>query len=81
MTSSRAALSCLLVGFYLSTTLGCSTIWHEIQPHRMMKWNNGPAPSLDPEFSFNEHHEHSKTANLDRGQALNVLRAQSPDHE
>jgi hypothetical protein len=46
-----------------------------------MKWNNGPAPSLDPEFSFNEHNKHSKMAKIDPGQTLNVLRAQSPDHE
>lgn len=77
MSSSRTALSCLLVGMVLSGS-GCATMWHEMQPHRLMKWNNGPAPSLDPEFSLNDRHDQSTVASVGPGNAADVVRAQSP---
>jgi hypothetical protein len=37
----------------LSTELlgGCSTLFYDLQPHRLRRLNRGPAPALDPEFS------------------------------
>lgn len=50
MISSRTVLKCALLGS-LIFQLGCATIWHELQPHRVQRMNRGPAPSLDPEFT------------------------------
>jgi hypothetical protein len=78
MISSRTLLSCLLAGTALST-LGCATIWHEVQPHRMMKWNNGPAPSLDPEFSSNRRDDSTQSLAAVQKLEANVVRGQSPN--
>lgn len=50
MMSSRKILTgmVLLMSFL---SLGCSSIWHNLQPHRIQRLNRGPAPSMDPEFS------------------------------
>ena len=51
MNSSRKI--CIFAVFsVVAMNLGCSSFWHELKPHRLQKWNSGPAPSLDPEFSF-----------------------------
>jgi hypothetical protein len=39
-------LSILLV----SQLAGCALLY-ELQPHRLRRWNRGPAPSIDPEFT------------------------------
>lgn len=48
MRSYRRALLCSLLAVLMC---GCSSLWHELQPHRMRRINSGPAPSWDPEFS------------------------------
>ena len=50
MKLSRIILTSL-AAIALPLSLGCSSIWHNMQPHRLMKLNNGPAPSSDPEFT------------------------------
>ena len=42
----------LATGFWL-TTSGC-TLLHDLQPHRMWRWNRGPAPSANPFFSVSD---------------------------
>ncbi|MEK6259242.1 MAG: hypothetical protein AABP62_11560 [Planctomycetota bacterium] len=41
----------LLLSLLSVMQCGCSTFWHDLQPHRMRRINSGPAPSWDPEFS------------------------------
>ncbi|MBC8115275.1 MAG: hypothetical protein H7062_12900 [Candidatus Saccharimonas sp.] len=41
----------LLLSLLTVMQCGCSTFWHDLQPHRMRRINSGPAPSWDPEFS------------------------------
>lgn len=42
-----------LMGFVLLSTCGCA-LMHELQPHRMWRWNRNPAPSSDPYFSVSD---------------------------
>ena len=67
-------------GLLLMSLSGC-TLWHNLQPHRLHRLNQGPPPTLDPEFS--------QTVPLD-GQPLYaageaapelVIRAQGPQNE
>lgn len=48
----RFGLSVLAAGLWL-TSSGCS-LMHNIQPHRMWRWNRGPAPSTNPFFSVSD---------------------------
>lgn len=48
----RLSFSVLAVGLWL-TSSGCSMM-HELQPHRMWRWNRGPAPSTNPFFSVSD---------------------------
>lgn len=32
---------------------GCAMM-HDLQPHRLWRWNRGPAPSSDPYFSISD---------------------------
>ena len=87
MTSSRTVLlSAILCSLIFN--LGCSSFWHEMQPHRLNRLNRGPAPSLDPEFSYRSRDTKTKLAKKDassRDAKLSVnsaeiahVRAQSP---
>jgi hypothetical protein len=90
MVSSRTILSCALMGT-LTFTLGCASFWHELKPHRLHKWNRGPAPSLDPEFSVRKRERSirlvkqdaaSKNPTLSVNSAeIAVVRAQTPAGE
>ncbi len=42
----------LVAGLWL-TSSGCAMM-HEMQPHRMWRWNRGPAPSANPFFSVSD---------------------------
>lgn len=44
---------CVLAGGLWLTSSGCS-LMHNIQPHRMWRWNRGPAPSTNPFFSISD---------------------------
>ncbi|MFO0917963.1 MAG: hypothetical protein U0872_06560 [Planctomycetaceae bacterium] len=67
---------CLLV---LSLT-GCS-LWHNLQPHRLHRLNQGPAPSLDPEFSRIEPWDGQPLFAVEESPAAPVIRAQSEDDQ
>ena len=41
----------LLLALLTVTLCGCANVWHDLQPHRIRRINQGPAPSWDPEFS------------------------------
>ena len=41
----------LLLSLLSITLCGCSDLWHNLQPHRLHRINQGPPPSWDPEFS------------------------------
>jgi hypothetical protein len=41
----------LLLSILLVSQLAGCTLLHELQGHRLRRWNRGPAPSLDPEFT------------------------------
>ena len=49
MTKSwrHVLLALLLANF----AVGCAGLRHELQPHRLRRWNYGDAPSLDPDFT------------------------------
>lgn len=42
----------LACGFWLVAP-GCA-LMHEMQPHRLWRWNRGPAPSSNPFFSISD---------------------------
>lgn len=44
---------CVLAGNLWFTSSGCS-LMHDLQPHRMWRWNRGPAPSTNPFFSISD---------------------------
>jgi hypothetical protein len=44
---------CVLASGLWLTTSGCS-LMHNLQPHRMWRWNRGPAPSTNPFFSISD---------------------------
>lgn len=49
---ARALLLAGLIAVALSAA-GCSTIWHELQPHRLHRLNRGPGMPTGPEaYSF-----------------------------
>ena len=48
----RMGFSVLVAGLWL-TSSGCAMM-HEMRPHRMWRWNRGPAPSANPFFSVND---------------------------
>ena len=48
----RLSFRVLAVGLWL-TSSGCAMM-HELQPHRMWRWNRGPAPSTNPFFSVSD---------------------------
>jgi hypothetical protein len=60
---AAAVLAAELIG-------GCSTLFHDLQPHRLRRLNRGPAPSLDPEFSAVSRPMNSVVANS--GQPVTV---------
>ena len=64
MISSRTILLYAFLGS-LVFNVGCANIWHELQPHRMNRLNRGPAPSLDPEFSYHAHDRQQRFAKRD----------------
>ena len=54
----------LLGGAFLALT-GCSSMLHELKPHRLERWSRGPAPSRDPNFTH-----HAPLVSPVRGGAL-----------
>jgi hypothetical protein len=44
---------CLMVFGLCLASSGCS-LMHNFQPHRMWRWNRGPAPSSNPFFSVGD---------------------------
>ena len=50
MISTRTLLTCALMCSMI-TNLGCASFWYDLQPYRLQRWNQGPAPTLDPEFT------------------------------
>jgi hypothetical protein len=48
----RLSFSVLATGVWLASS-GCAMM-HELQPHRMWRWNRGPAPSTNPFFSVSD---------------------------
>jgi hypothetical protein len=42
-----------LMGIVLLSSSGCAMM-HELQPHRLWRWNRNPAPSSDPYFSVSD---------------------------
>ena len=43
----------LAVGWIAVTFTGCA-LMHEVQPHRLWRYNRGPAPSSNPYFSVSD---------------------------
>lgn len=70
MSGQYLRLSLVLASGLLS---GCSLL-HELQPHRLHKLNNFPAPSLDPEFSAQEPSTETQVA--EQTETRVVIRAQ-----
>ena len=85
MISSRTVVTCTVL-FSLVFQSGCALLY-ELQPHRMQRMNRGPAPSLDPEFTYwmpvrpgsmAEGHD-AKAPSLSANSAeVAIVRAQSP---
>uniref|UniRef100_A0A7C2K0J8 Uncharacterized protein n=1 Tax=Schlesneria paludicola TaxID=360056 RepID=A0A7C2K0J8_9PLAN len=50
---------------------GCSSLFHNLQPHRLRRLNRGPAPALDPEFTAVEA-QRPQTVVANSGQAVTV---------
>ena len=48
----RFGCCAMVCGLWLSSS-GC-TLMHDLQPHRMWRWNRGPAPSTNPFFSVGD---------------------------
>ncbi|MFM9963407.1 MAG: hypothetical protein ACKV2Q_19540 [Planctomycetaceae bacterium] len=44
---------CVVVGGLWLTSSGCA-LMHDMQPHRLWRWNRGPAPSTNPFFSVSD---------------------------
>ena len=44
---------CVLAGGLWLTSSGC-TLMHDLRPHRLWRWNRGPAPSTNPFFSVSD---------------------------
>lgn len=67
--------SLVVLSLVIASGAGCA-LMHELQPHRLKKWNSGPAPSFDPEFGALERRSSEGTvlANADA-----VLRAQNAE--
>lgn len=49
----RSFRGCLLALAVCSATTGCAMM-HDMQPHRLWRWNRGPAPSSNPFFSVSD---------------------------
>ncbi len=47
----RSYQNILLLSLVSVTLCGCANVWHDLQPHRMRRINQGPPPSWDPQFS------------------------------
>ncbi len=43
----------LIVGGMAANSLGCA-LMHDIQPHRLWRFNRGPSPSSNPYFSVSD---------------------------
>lgn len=61
-------LGLLVILLTASSLTGCSSLWHEMQPHRLHRLNRHQAPSLDPEFT-----------SITPAQQATIMRAQSPE--
>lgn len=44
---------CVLASALWLASSGCA-LMHEMQPHRLWRWNRGPAPSTNPFFSVSD---------------------------
>lgn len=44
---------CVVAGGLWLTSSGCA-LMHDLQPHRLWRWNRGPAPSTNPFFSVSD---------------------------
>jgi hypothetical protein len=49
-----------------SFTSGCASFWYELKPHRLKRWNRGPAPSLDPDFTQSDRSSETRLVRLER---------------
>lgn len=49
----RRCLWSAIIGFVAASQVGCA-LMHDMQPHRLWRWNRGPAPSSDPYFSVSD---------------------------
>ena len=86
MTSCRNRILALLLAV---SNCGCASVWYELQPHRLKKLNNGPPPSLSPEFTSQSPSQQrdairrvrqSKPAIVSANSAeVAMVRAQNPD--
>ena len=56
----------LLVLLLTSFTCGCASFLHDLKPHRLKRWNRGPAPSLDPDFTQSTRPARSRLVRLER---------------
>ncbi len=43
----------LIIGVMMASSSGCA-LMHEMQPHRLWRWNRGPSHSSDPYFSVSD---------------------------
>ncbi|MBM82525.1 MAG: hypothetical protein CMJ78_18330 [Planctomycetaceae bacterium] len=50
---SQISIACLASVFLITTTSGCF-LFHELQPHRLWRWNRQPPPSIDRNFSVSD---------------------------
>lgn len=76
MSSRR---NCLLALIIAVSTCGCANLWHELQPHRLKKWNSFPAPSLSPEFTSRSSSTRPRLVRRDRPMKPASLSANSAD--
>ncbi len=78
MVSSRTVLVCTIVCLALPS-LGCSSLWHDLQPFRIQRLNRGDPPSLDPEFTSHFRSKSKRLAKTDRALIAPKLTANSAD--
>src|SRR5262245_1001676 len=67
----------LVGGLFVVSLAGC-TFMHDLQPHRLWRFNRGPAPSSDPYFSVSDPipQAHSRRDGMTSSPALNL----APEH-
>jgi len=47
----------ILFALLMISMSGCASLWHDLKPHRMRRFNRVSAPALNPEFTHLERNQ------------------------